>query len=243
MRLVARALAGGDHLEAAGARPVDMLADERRLIAPGEAVDDAGVLRLAREQRAGKDIGLHIDHDDVLAVRDGLERVSDAGLGNAGCLNDDLDAGKRNERLGVGGDVQAPSLQCVAERRRGECFGGPAGARQLAARASDIEVGDADHMHALRAPRLREEHGAELAGADQADRHRPAGRCALQQLRVQVHCSLSSGGVDASERPTAMSRTLITHTVHSRQLALALPMRQHPDAGGSWRRRNGPMVG
>ena len=173
-----------------------------------------------------------------------LSAWRDAGLGIAGRLDDDLDAGKRDQRLGIGGDVRAPLLQRVAERGRGDMLraGQPRG-RQLAARAPDVEVGDADHMQAPRAPRLREEHGAELAGADQADRHRPAGRRALEQLRVQVHCSLSSGGVDASERPTAMSRTLITHTVHSRQLALALPMRQHPDAGGSWRRRNGPMVG
>ena len=99
----------------------------------------------------------------------------------------DLDAGERDQRLGVGGDVQAAPLQCVAERRRGEGLGRPAGARQLAASAPDIEIGDADDVHALRAPRLRQEHGAELAGADQADRHRPAGRFALEQQGMQVH--------------------------------------------------------
>ena len=52
-RVVARALAGGDDLEAAGARPVDVLADERRLIAPGQRVDDARRARLLRQQRPG----------------------------------------------------------------------------------------------------------------------------------------------------------------------------------------------
>ena len=70
MRLVARALAGADHLEAGGARPVDMLADQRRLVAPGERIDDARGLGLARQQRPGHRVGLDIDHDDVLAVRD-----------------------------------------------------------------------------------------------------------------------------------------------------------------------------
>ena len=73
VRLVARAFAGRDHLEAAGARPIDMLADQRRLIAPGEAVDHARFLRLAREQRARERIRLDVDHDDMLAVGDRLE--------------------------------------------------------------------------------------------------------------------------------------------------------------------------
>ena len=99
VRLVARALAGRDHLEAAGARPVDVLADQRRLVAPGEAVDHARGLGLAREQRAGERIGLDVDHDDVLAVLDRFDRVDDAGLGDAGRLDDHLDAGMRDQRL------------------------------------------------------------------------------------------------------------------------------------------------
>ena len=56
-------------------------------------------MRLAREQRAGERVGLDVDHDDVLAVLDRLERVDDAGLGDAGRLDDHLDAGKRDQRL------------------------------------------------------------------------------------------------------------------------------------------------
>ena len=107
VRLVARALAGGDHLEAAGARPVDLLADQRRLIAPGQAVDHAGGLGLAREQRPGQRVGLDVDHDDVLAVRDGGERVADAGARNAGRLDDHLDLRQRDQRVGIVGHVGA----------------------------------------------------------------------------------------------------------------------------------------
>ena len=107
VRLVARALAGRDHLEAAGARPVDMLADQRRLIAPGEAVDDARLLCLARKQRTGERVGLDIDHHDVLAVRDRIHRMRDAGLRHAGRLDDHFDAGTSDQRLGIVGDERA----------------------------------------------------------------------------------------------------------------------------------------
>ena len=69
-RVIARAFAGADHLEAGGARPIDMLANERRLVAPGQAVDHAGRLGAARQQRPGHRVGFHIDHDDVLAIFD-----------------------------------------------------------------------------------------------------------------------------------------------------------------------------
>ena len=68
VRLVARALAGADHLEAGGARPIDVLADQRRLVAPGQTIDDTGRFGLARQQRTGDRVGLHVDHDDMLAV-------------------------------------------------------------------------------------------------------------------------------------------------------------------------------
>ena len=76
VRLVARALAGRDHLEAGGARPIDMLADQRRLIAPGQRIDDARRLGAARQQGAGNRVGFDIDHDDVLAVVDRLQAMA-----------------------------------------------------------------------------------------------------------------------------------------------------------------------
>ena len=78
-----------------------MLANERRLVAPSEAVDHARALGLAREQRAGKRIGLDIDHHDVLAVPDRSERVAYAGGRNAGRLDDDFDLGAGDQRLRI----------------------------------------------------------------------------------------------------------------------------------------------
>ena len=52
---------------------------------------------------------------------------------------------------------------------------------ELGTGARDVQVGDADDMHAVGQARLRQEHRAEFSGADQADGNRPAGRLALQQ--------------------------------------------------------------
>src|SRR5262249_2235904 len=90
VRLIARALAGGDHGESASPRPVDMVADKRRLIAPGEAVDHARSLRFAREQGAGERIGFDVDHDDVLAMGNCAERMMYAGARKGGRLADPL---------------------------------------------------------------------------------------------------------------------------------------------------------
>ena len=164
-----------------------MLADQRRLVAPGEAVDDARRLRPAREQRAGDRVGLHIDHDDVLAVRDRRKRVTDAGFRHAGRLHDHLDVGKADQRFGVGRHVGAARLERIAQGRRREGLVLPAGGAKLPPGAINVEIGEADEMHAARAAHLGEEHGAELAGADQPDGHGAAGGLPLQQHGMQIH--------------------------------------------------------
>ena len=73
-----------------------------------------------------------------------------------------------------------------------ERFGGvgalrPAGGLELPAGARHVEIGDARDMHAARQPRLRQEHGAELAGSDHADGDWPASGFAFKQLGMQVH--------------------------------------------------------
>ncbi len=189
VRLVARALARRDHLETGGTRPIDMLADQRRLIAPGEAVDDARGLGLACEQRACHRVGLDVDHHDVLAVFNGLQRVGDAGLGNAGRLDDDLYVGMLDERFRIGGDVRAAALQRVVKRGCGILLRGPARAFELGAGPLDVEVSDRDDVHALGQPRLRQEHGAELARADQADGDGAVRGFAFEEECVKVHAS------------------------------------------------------
>src|SRR6185503_8546942 len=49
-----------DHRKARGARPVHEIADERRLVAVGEAVDHAGFGSLPGEQRSAERIGLDV---------------------------------------------------------------------------------------------------------------------------------------------------------------------------------------
>jgi hypothetical protein len=98
-----------------------------------------------------------------------MQRVFDAGLGNAGCLDDDLDARKADHRIGVRGDVGRARGDGLAERRGRELLRRPAGGGELPSCPPDIEVGDGDDVQALRQARLRQEHGAEFAGADHAD--------------------------------------------------------------------------
>jgi hypothetical protein len=109
-----------------------MLADQRRLVAPGKAVDDAGVLGLARQQRARDRVCLHIDHDDMLAVRDCAQGMADAGGRNAGGFDDHLEVREGDQRFGVGCDVDAPGLESIAERGGRHSRLGPSGAAKLA---------------------------------------------------------------------------------------------------------------
>ena len=112
------ALAGGDDLEAAGARPVDLLGDQRRLVAIGHRIDDAPLARLPGEQRPGQHVGLDIDHDDRRAGLDRGERMGDAGGRIAGRLDHDVDGARIARVLAVGDEARArrcgprPSRRC-----------------------------------------------------------------------------------------------------------------------------------
>ena len=185
--MIARALAGADHVEAAGARPVDMFGDERRLIAPGEAVDDARLFGAARKQRPGDDIGLDIDHNDVLAVVDGREAVADADLRVAGRVDGHVERGMRDQRGRVVADMGCAALRRRVEAGSAQAFVAPAGGAGVVARPGDIEIGDAEHMQAHCPPRLGEEHGAEFPGADQPDAHRFARFGARCEQSRKVH--------------------------------------------------------
>ena len=155
MRLVARALAGADHLEARRARPVDVLADQRRLVAPCQRIDDVRGPGLAGEQRPGHRVGLDIDHNDVFSVGDGLQAMLDAGARHAGRLNDDLDLRIGNQRSGVFGDKRRAPLVRVGERCGGIRLRRPIRRLELAARPRDVEIGNADHVSTGGQPRLR----------------------------------------------------------------------------------------
>jgi len=90
-RQIFRALARRDDLETAGARPIDKLAGQGRLVAIGHRIDDALGTGLLGEERSGEHIGLDIDHDDVLSRGDRGLGMRDARSGDAGRLDDDLD--------------------------------------------------------------------------------------------------------------------------------------------------------
>ena len=104
------ALAGGDHLEAAGARPIDHLADERRLVAVGQRIDQARRRRFARHERPGERIGFHVDHDHVPARLAGQARMAQAGAWIAGGFDHHVEPVGPDQRLGIVGNVSSPAL-------------------------------------------------------------------------------------------------------------------------------------
>jgi hypothetical protein len=54
----------------------------------------------------------------------------------------------------------------------------------------NVEISDPNEMHAARQPGLRNEHSAELAGADQADPDRAAAGYPLLEHGRKVHAVL-----------------------------------------------------
>ena len=173
-RQIFRSLPGRDHLEAAGPRPVDQLAGQRRLIAVSERIDHALGPRFLGQQRTSEDIGLDIDHDDMLARRDRRAGMSDARRRAAGRLYDDL-----NFRIGTGlragRDEPGPPDSCriPADRATGR------------ARPLGIQIGDHGDLNIRHSRDLIEEHRAEFAGTDQPDTHRFPG--ALLRQAMEAH--------------------------------------------------------
>ena len=129
-RQVFGALAGGDDAKTGGARPVDHLGGQRRLIAIGQRIDHARLARFLGEQRPCQHVGLDIDHHDMLAGRDRRAGMPDADGGIAGRLDDNVDRAARNGAhavIGEGGgrdplrvpaDGAAGFARTVADRDR-----------------------------------------------------------------------------------------------------------------------------
>ncbi len=186
-RQVAGALASRDHVETAGARPVDLLANQRRLVAPGERIDDAFFGRLAREQWTGQRIRLDVDHDDVLARFDRSEAEADAGCGIAGRLDDDVDLRGCEDRAGIVGDKCLAGLEGIVDRGRVNLLGRPADAGEALTGTIGQQIGQRCHVHALGQAYLREEHRAEFTGADLADADRLVVIGALGEHAGEVH--------------------------------------------------------
>ena len=111
MRQPLVAAARGDDAEAGGARPVDQVADERGLIAVGEAVDHARLLppsaRAADRRTASAST---VTMTTCLPVAERGERVLDRRDRIAGGLDHDVDRGMRDQRLPVVADSACGAL-------------------------------------------------------------------------------------------------------------------------------------
>jgi hypothetical protein len=129
--------------EARGARPVDQLADQRRLIAIGEAVDHARLGRALGEQGSAEGVGLDRHHDHALAVLEGFQRMLDGCDRIAGRFDDHVDLGMGDQGLPVVGQEGVAVLARLGERAGGCHLGLPAKPRQVLARPGRREVGDA----------------------------------------------------------------------------------------------------
>ena len=187
MRQPLVAAASRRDVEARSARPVDQFADQRRLVAIGQAVDHARRGGALGQHRAAQSIRLDGDHDHMLAVAESFQRMLGGSDRIAGRLDDDLDVGLADQGLPIVGEMRVAVAARVVEGGRGGDFGLPAEPRQILPRARRREVGDADQMDARRGRDLRQVHRAELAGADQADAQRIARRGALQKHAMKVH--------------------------------------------------------
>ena len=79
-------------LKAQAARPIDQVHDAARLVAIHQRVDDARCVRQMAQNRPHRYVRLHVDHDNVLFVRDRLVRHARANLRDARHLDDHIDA-------------------------------------------------------------------------------------------------------------------------------------------------------
>lgn len=198
------ALSGADHIEPAGARPVDDFRRQRRLVAIGHRIDHPRRPRFAGKRRAGENIRLHIHHHDMLAGGDGGAGVAHAGMRIARGLHHYIDIVGRQRRRRVIRDLHRIDPRLVPPDR---AAGGAGGVR--------AKIGDPRHDQTRRRRNLAEEHRAELAGPDQADPDRGVPRRRLQELLLQKHDSsirFSTSGPD--RRPRASRGVAIRSEKH-----------------------------
>ena len=175
-----RIFGGSDDAEARRSRPVDHFGGQRRLVAIGQRIHHAGFARLLGEQRPRQHVGLDIDHHDVLAGSDRGPCVTDADGRIAGRLHDDVDAICRRSRA-IGG-----------KRRRRDPGVVPADGLAGVPGALRIEIDDDGDFKSRHMRHLRQEHRAELAGADQRDTDRLAGGAAGVEEMMEIHVKRSN---------------------------------------------------
>src|SRR5690606_18217400 len=139
------------------------------------------------ECRPDQDVRLDVDHDQVAPFLNRREGVARAGARIASRLDHHVQARRGDQGGAVVGQVGSPGAGGALEVGRVHLLVGPAGVAHEAARALRLEVGYPEHLQPWGEPGLGQEHGAKLAGADQADPDRLAGCGALLEETVQVH--------------------------------------------------------
>ena len=173
--------------KAAGARPVHQLADQGRLVAKGQRINDTGLGRLARQQRAAKRIRFHRDVDHMLPMRKGLQAVLDRCDRVAGAFHTDVDLRVRDHRMPVVGNPRCSCFNSSLRRLGLHELLFPSYAGEVGAGSFRRQVGNRHQVYAGCFWNLRQVHRAEFTGADQSDANRPVIGCAPLELGVKAH--------------------------------------------------------
>ena len=181
------ATAGGRHVEAAGARPVDEIARQGRLVAVGHRINDASLARLGGQRRADEGVRLDRDVDDILGVAKGLQNVGDRRRRRPGALDDDVDGRMGDQRPPIVTDVCGAALGGSVEGRGRIALLGPAHEAHVGLGVFRGKIGDTDEVDTRQAAGLGQEHRAELAGPDHAHAYGIVFFRALRELGEQVH--------------------------------------------------------
>ncbi len=121
----------------------------------------------------------------MLAGLDGRERVAHARDGMAGGFDDTLHRVEFDNAAASSSTQVRPVLNASASEVRRIALLRPADPRQRRAGAADIQIGHTDHMHAVYALSLGQNHGAEFAGANQADADGLSAGGALRQQGIR----------------------------------------------------------
>ena len=131
-----------------GLRPVDEVADQRRLVTEGQAVHDAGLgVAFAGEQGAAQRVGLDGHVHDVLALGERLETRSTAAIG---LPDDDVDLRMAHQRLPVLADVRRAVRQGGVDSKTRRFARATTDASEIGQCRGRIEIGDGDDVHSRR---------------------------------------------------------------------------------------------
>ena len=85
----------------ASARPIDQIANKRRLVAESQRINQTSISRLASQQRAAKRIGFHGDIHHVFAMGERRQAMLYRSNRVAGAFDHHIDQGVGHQRLPV----------------------------------------------------------------------------------------------------------------------------------------------